>query len=103
MTTLTQQPTPSTPSTPAGYEGGLARTLVRTLLIFTFIPLILMASAAYIRARSLLREQVVSQMQAQLQDQVGRLNATVKTKEIRLDREVRSTERKAQFQSALQA
>ena len=39
----------------AGYEGGLARSLVRTLLIYTFIPLIIMAGAAYLRSRTLLR------------------------------------------------
>ena len=63
---LTQQPTLSTQKRTDGYEGGLARTLVRTLLIFTLIPLAIMAGAAYLRARSLLRDQVVSQMQAQL-------------------------------------
>ena len=61
-----------------------------------------MAGAAYLRARALLREQVVSQMQAQLKDQLGRVDRAVKTKEIRLDRLVRSPSRSAQFEAALQ-
>src|SRR5512140_275373 len=85
----------------SGYEGGLARTLVRTLLIFTFIPLIVMAGAGYLRARSLLREQVVGQMQAQLQDQVARFGDSIKTKEIRLDRLAHATAREAQLAAAL--
>jgi GAF domain-containing protein/HAMP domain-containing protein len=72
------------------YRGGLARTLVRTLLVFTFIPLILMGGAAYYRAQALLRDQVVRQMQAQLSQQVGQVNLSVQTKAIRLDRLVRS-------------
>ena len=88
------------PST-AGYEGGLARSLVRTLLIFTFIPLILMAGAAYLRARALLREQVVGQMQAQLRDQLSQLDLTVKTKEIRLDRVAHGPNRAAQLAAVL--
>src|SRR5512143_3858348 len=98
----TQQPlTATTPISTAGYEGGLARSLVRTLLIFTFIPLIIMAGAAYLRARSLLREQVVGQMQAQLQEQVSRFDKIVKTKEIRLDRFAHARPREAQLASAL--
>src|SRR5512137_770342 len=74
----------------ARYRGGLARTLVGTLLVFTFIPLALMGGAAYLRARALLRDQVVGQMQAQISDQVGQVELAIKTKEIRLDRLVRS-------------
>src|SRR5512135_2399911 len=80
---------PSPLSDDARYRGGLARTLVGTLLILTFIPLALMGGAAYLRARTLLREQVVSQMQAQITTQVSQVELTVKTKEIRLDRLVR--------------
>lgn len=74
----------------ARYRGGLARTLVGTLLVLTFIPLALLGGAAYLRARDLLRQQVVSQMQAQITTQVSQVQLTVKTKEIRLDRLVRS-------------
>lgn len=73
----------------ARYRGGLARSLVRTLLLFTFIPLLLMGGAAYLRARALLQDQVVGQMQSQITQQVGDVDLSVKTKEIRLDRLVR--------------
>ena len=100
---FTQQAAASKQARTSGYEGGLSRSLVRTLLIFTFIPLIIMAGAAYLRARTLLREQLVGQMQAQLRDQTGRLDLAVKTKEIRLDRLVRGPSRSAQFDAALHA
>ena len=82
----------------AGYQGGLARTLVRTLLVFTFIPLALMGGAAYLRSRALLQSQVVAQMQVQIVDQVGDVDLSIKTKRIRLDRLVRN----ADFQSTAQ-
>jgi GAF domain-containing protein/HAMP domain-containing protein len=90
--------TASTAESTAGYRGGLARTLVRTLLVFTFIPLALMGGAAYWRARSLLQSQVVEQMRAQIVDQVGDVDLSIKTKRIRLDRLVRN----ADFQAAAQ-
>src|SRR5512146_2039563 len=98
---LTQQTTSEKEDRPAGYEGGLARSLVRTLLIFTFIPLIVMAGAAYLRSRALLREQVVDQMQAQLESSLSHTDTAVKTKEIRLDRLARGANRSAQIEGAL--
>lgn len=85
----------------ARFRGGLARTLVRTLLILTFIPLVLMGGAAYLRAQALLRNQVVGQMQAQITQQVGEVELTIKTKEIRLDRAVRSPGFSSQVYQAL--
>ena len=85
-----QQINSSKPTSTTRYEGGLARTLVRTLLIFTFIPLIVMAGAAYLRSRALLQQQVVGQMQSQLQYQLAHFDDVVKTKEIRLDRVTRT-------------
>ncbi len=99
---VTRQPALGTEHRTTGYQGGLARTLIRTLLIFSLIPLILMATAAYFRARSLLQEQVVGQLQAQLKDQLARLDLAVKTKEIRLDRVTRGPGRSALFAAALQ-
>ena len=98
-----QQTTLENEKTTAGYEGGLARSLVRTLLIFTFIPLIIMAGAAYLRSRTLLSEQVVGQMQSQLSNQLTELDSTVKTKEIRLDRLARGVSRSADIEAALGA
>lgn len=63
-------------------KGSLTSTLVRTLLIFTFIPLALMASVAYFRARSLLREQAVSQLDSLITNQMAVVGEDVLAKEI---------------------
>lgn len=84
-----------------GYRGGLARTLVRTLLIFTFIPLALMGATAYLRTRALLRNQVVGQLRVQIIDQLGDVDLAVKTKRIRLDRLVRNPDILALAERAL--
>ena len=67
-----------------GSKGGLASTLVRTLLIFTFIPLALMAGAAYLRAQSLLREQAVRQTESLMITQLGVIDDEIKDKEAKL-------------------
>lgn len=68
------------------FRGSLASTLVRTLLIFTFIPLALLAGAAYLRTRALLREQVIDQTRSLLNSQLVSVDRTLKTKQIRLER-----------------
>src|SRR5574340_1760347 len=85
----------------ARYRGGLARTLVRTLLVFTFIPLALMGGAAYWRSRGLLQAQVVEQMRVQIVDQVADVDLSIKTKRIRLDRLIRNPEFQSVAQRAL--
>lgn len=87
----------------ARYGGGLAQSLVRTLLLFTFIPLLLMGGAAYYRARGLLQDQVLGQMQSQIAAQVGGVDLSIRTKEIRLDRLARSPDLIAAAQRAFQA
>ncbi|MBI3739500.1 MAG: GAF domain-containing protein, partial [Chloroflexi bacterium] len=85
------------------YRTSLAGSLVRTLMIFTFIPMTLLAGAAYLRAHALLREQVLSQMQVQLTTQIHQADLAVKTKEIRLDRLVRGPNFASQMEIALHA
>lgn len=85
--TTPQQPAPNQR---LGYQGSLARSLFQTLFILTFIPLILMGGSAYLRARALLRDQVNSQMQTQMTNQLEQVDLGIKTKEIRLDHLVRS-------------
>ncbi|HEY5982385.1 MAG TPA: GAF domain-containing protein [Anaerolineales bacterium] len=80
----------TTPGAVTPLRGGLAGTLVRTLLLFTFIPLALMGGAAYLRTRDLLRNQAAGQMSAQILNQVESVNLAAKTKQIRLDRLVRA-------------
>src|SRR5574341_849727 len=86
---------------PQRFRGSLIRSLARTLLIFTFIPLILMAGSAYLRARTLLREQVVQQMQNLMITQLNQVNVIIKTKEIRLDRLIRRDDFSTALESAL--
>ncbi len=78
------QTTPILDAKQKRFKGSLAGTLVRTLLVFTFIPFALMAGAAYFRARALLREQAVAQYQNLLDTQVRTVNAEVKNKEDQL-------------------
>lgn len=96
-------PQQSTPKSAPQYRTSLSRSLVRTLMIFTFIPLTLMSGAAYLRARTLLRDQVVNQMQAQMTTQLNQVDLAIKTKEIRLDRLVRSQTFASDFEVALHA
>jgi len=63
----------------------LAGTLVRTLLIFTFIPLALMAGAAYYRAQSLLRDQALRQSEVLMGSQLEVINRQAKDNEAWLE------------------
>lgn len=76
--------TPTLDSQKIRLKGSLAGTLVRTLLIFTFIPLALMAGAAYFRAQNLLREQAVRQTESLIITQLGVIDGEIKDKEARL-------------------
>ncbi|MGC8856444.1 MAG: GAF domain-containing protein, partial [Anaerolineae bacterium] len=74
------------------FRGSLTRSLIQTLLLLTFIPLFLIAGAAYLRAQTLLREQALFQMKNLLTSQVSELRTELKVKSIRLDRLVRRTD-----------
>lgn len=95
-----QSPVPK--KTPAR-RTSLAATLALTLFSFTLIPVGLMTGASYLRARALLREQVLSQMQAQLTTQIRQADLAIKTKEIRLDRLVRGPNFASEMEVALHA
>jgi GAF domain-containing protein/HAMP domain-containing protein len=88
----TTQATPTHDSKQKRFKGSLAGTLVRTLLIFTFIPLALMAGAAYFRARTLLQEQAVTQSQNLLATQIKIIDHEVSNKESQLERLVESSD-----------
>ncbi len=80
----TTQATPNHDSKQKRFKGSLAGTLVRTLLIFTFIPLALMAGAAYLRAHTLLKEQAITQSQNLLAAQLKVVDREVANKETHL-------------------
>ena len=79
------QTTPTLDTEQKRFKGSLAGTLLRTLLIFTFIPLALMAGAAYFRTRVLLQEQAVTQSQNLLTTQLNIIDREVSSKEARLE------------------
>src|SRR5512134_489798 len=98
----TQSPPKSEPAQRI-FRGSLAANLVRWLLIFTFIPLAIMAGAAYLRARGLLREQVIEQSQSLMNTQIASWELEIKTKEIRLDRLIHQGDFASQLELALHA
>lgn len=85
------------------YKGSLTGTLVRTLLIFTFIPLAMMAGAAYFRARALLREQVVAQSQNLLTNQLKIIEREIKQKENLLGNQIENKDFRTVIELGLHA
>jgi GAF domain-containing protein/HAMP domain-containing protein len=69
--------------------GKLAGTILRALLVFSFIPLLMMAVAAYVRTRDLLQTQVATQMRDLVTTEMTSTRNALKVKQIRLDRIVR--------------
>lgn len=97
------QTTPPLDSKQKRFKGSLAGTLVRTLLVFTFIPFALMAGAAYFRARTLLREQAVTQFQNLLATQVKTVDNEIKNKESQLKRLIETSDFKLLIELGLHA
>ena len=85
------------------FKGSLAGTLVQTLLIFTFIPLALMAGAAYFRTRALLEEQAIAQSQNLLSTQIKIIDREITNKENRLNRLLESSDFTILIELALHA
>jgi len=83
------------------HRTSLARSLTLTLMAFTFIPIILMAGAAYLRSRTLFGDQVTAQMQNQLTNQLNQLDLAIKAKQIRLDNFVRQPDFDSELDSAI--
>lgn len=63
------------------FKGSLTSSLVRTLLIFTLIPLALMAASAYMRVRGLLQEQAANQLESLLANQSRVVSQNVQDRE----------------------
>lgn len=81
--------TADTSAAPAGnpiFKASLRRTLIQTLILLTFIPLMAMGIAAYLRSSGLLRHQAVTQMQTLISSQLKDVVLLFKTKAIRLER-----------------
>ncbi len=95
----------STPhETPKGrFRGSLTSTLVRTLLIFALVPLALMAGAAYLRARVLLREQANTQLESLLANQVEVVRQNVIAREEKLQAQIGGNDAAILIETALHA
>src|SRR5574338_787772 len=81
--------TSDSPSNQAGnlkFRASLRRTLIQTLILLTFIPLLALGVAAYLRSSGLLRQQAVTQMQTLISSQLNDVVLLFKTKSIRLER-----------------
>jgi GAF domain-containing protein/HAMP domain-containing protein len=81
----TSEATPTLDSKQKRFKGSLAGTLVRTLLLFTFIPFAIMAGVAYFYARTLLRDQAVTQFQNLMETQVRIIDGEIKNKNEQLN------------------
>lgn len=96
---MTNKPAPADQRTK--FRGSLTGALVRTLLLFTFIPLSIMAGVAYFRARSLLREQAELQSQNLLTNQIKLIEREIEQKENLLLSEIRNDDFKALIELGL--
>ncbi len=76
--------TPANPAPGRKFQGRLARTLLLTLLLLSVVPLLLMGGIAYLRARSLLSEQIHTLLGAVAEAQSRRLIDQVQTGQLRL-------------------
>lgn len=84
-------------------KGSLTGTIVRTLLIFTLIPLALMAGTAYLRARALLREQANTQLESLLSNQVDVVKKNIAAREADLQEQFEGENAAVLIETALHA
>jgi len=85
------------------FKGSLTGTLVRTLLIFTLLPLVIMGSVAYIRARAMMRELSQNQTQVVMTAQLNQSLVKVEEKEKRLTTLVKDQRFSQELESAFHA
>lgn len=83
------------------FKGSLTGNLVRTLLIFTFIPLALMAGVAYFRARGLLKEQAVAQTENLLANQTEIIARDIRAKAETIKEQLEAEDTSALIDTAL--
>ncbi len=100
---MTNASSPAPVNSQTKFTGSLTATLVRTLLIFTFIPLALMAGATYFRARTLLREQAVAQSENLLVNQLKVIESKIQAKEITLQEQLSNDDFRVQVELGLHA
>ncbi|KAA3643466.1 MAG: GAF domain-containing protein [Chloroflexi bacterium] len=77
---------PTSPASAAAFSGRLARSALLLLIPLTLLPVILMGTAAYFQARSLLLNQANSQLISQHQNHIDELERWELIKRVRLAR-----------------
>jgi len=100
---MTSDQTTPTLENPKGFRSSLAGTLARVFLIFTVIPLALVAGVVYFRSQYLLREQAVRQTEGLLTTQMDVISGQIKDKEARLDHLLTSSDFNILMELALHA
>jgi transcriptional regulator with GAF, ATPase, and Fis domain len=84
------------------FRGRLARTMLMILSLVSLLPLILMGSMAYYRARSLLREQIFNLLSAVSTTQAQRISSEIATGRLMLSRTLHDAGISVSLTNALQ-
>ncbi len=71
---------------PLRFRRSLSRSLALVLVVLSFIPMLIMGGASYLRARALLFQQAISQMESSMTTQVEEVQELARIRLIRLDR-----------------
>jgi len=73
-------------SSPLRFRHSLSRSLALVLVALSFIPMLIMGGASYLRARALLSRQAISQMESSVTTQMEGVQELAHIRLIRLDR-----------------
>jgi GAF domain-containing protein/HAMP domain-containing protein len=73
-------------SSPLRFRRSLSRSLALVLVALSFIPMLIMGGASYLRARALLSRQAISQMESSVTTQMEGVQELARIRLIRLDR-----------------
>jgi GAF domain-containing protein/HAMP domain-containing protein len=85
------------------FKGSLTGTLVRTLLIFTLLPLVIVGNVAFTRVRTMIRETSLNQTQVVMAAQLNQSMLKVEEKEKRLTGLVQDQRFSQELESAFHA
>ena len=100
---IAQQPPSHKSNSKAGQQGGLSRSLVRTLLVLSLIPLILIGGAAFLRLRTFLHDEAINQTQAIITSQIAQMDLVVEAKNARLAQLINNPDLAGQIKTVLNA
>ena len=98
---IAQQPATHRSNSKAGQQGGLSRSLARTLLVLSLIPIILIGGAAFLRLRTLLHDEAINQTKAIITSQVAQMDLVVEAKNARLAQLIKNPDVAGQIKTVL--